>query len=182
MSARWQRAAVWATLTVLFACRRVPPSEAPPDAQFPPVVRQSFQRLYPVFLQRKIERGRKAALWYHRYRGRWVRWTGQLVSFSENGITIKHLQSTVTFDVSLKVDPAQRERLRQSLRPGDFVTYTGRLETYDDTFRTLYLTSGTVSETPADGGTLAPAPVAGSEPIELEPEADESETPSPEAP
>src|ERR1700761_2446631 len=63
----------------------------------PQFVDDDFSVLYPIFLQHKIGQGPKAALWEQRYHRRWVRWTGQLRSFSANGITIRQLKATSTF-------------------------------------------------------------------------------------
>src|SRR5690242_9699833 len=108
-----------------------------------------FEELYPIFLVRhSMPLGEKAALWHERYFGKWVRWTGVLRSFTDNGITLRQYRPTVTFDVSLWVEAAQRPLLRKLLRPGARVTYIGRLDSYDDVFRTLYLTHGAVIEPP----------------------------------
>ena len=58
-----------------------------------------------------------------------------------NGITLKHLSKTVTFDVSLQMEPAARVK-RSQLKVGDTSTYIGRLDSYDDLFRTFYLVHG----------------------------------------
>jgi hypothetical protein len=102
----------------------------------------SFDALYP-FLLRKIAPGPKSALW-QRYVGKWVRWTGTLVSFTANGLTFKQLPQTVTFDVSLWLEADQRAGLRRRLQLGDRITYVGRLDSYDDVFRTLYLVHGQI--------------------------------------
>jgi hypothetical protein len=104
---------------------------------------QSFADLYPVFLTRKVKPGPKAALW-REYYGRWVRWDGIVRSFTANGITLKQLPQTVTFDVSLWIEGAQRGDLRKRIHVGDLVSYVGRLDSYDDVFRTLYLVHGAI--------------------------------------
>jgi hypothetical protein len=143
-------------LALLCACQsKEPPppsnlaSEAPP--QF---INEPFETLYPLFLLRKLKPGPKAALWINYY-GRWVKWTGTVRSFTANGITLKQIPPTVTFDVSLWVDMPQQKQLRKMMKLGDRVTYVGRLDSYDDVFRTLYLVHGRVVENlgPPDGGT-----------------------------
>jgi hypothetical protein len=104
-----------------------------------------FEALYPVFLvRRSMARGPKAAYW-GQFAGKWVRWSGKLVSFSPNGITIKHLPQTVTFDVSLFMDAPARASLG-AYHPGDRIVYVGQLDSYDDIFRTLYLIHGAIVE------------------------------------
>lgn len=103
-----------------------------------------FEVLHPIFLKHKIAPGPKAALWAERYHRRWVRWTGKIRSFTANGITLKQLPVTSTFDVSLWVDNNQRQALRARYKLGDLVTYVGRLDSYDDVWRTLYLVNGAV--------------------------------------
>lgn len=102
----------------------------------------SFEQLYPLFLTRRPTANTKAALW-HQYQGKWVRWTGVLVSFSPNGATFKHIPNTITFDVSLQMAPEVRPKL-DHLKLGDRVAYIGRLDTYDDVLRTFYLVHGDV--------------------------------------
>src|SRR5438094_634816 len=68
-----------------------------------------FETLYPIFLQHKIAQGPKAALWAERYHRRWVRWTGRIRSFTPNGITVRQLPFTSTFDVSVWINNTERE-------------------------------------------------------------------------
>jgi hypothetical protein len=106
----------------------------------------TFEELYPTFLYRKsMSEGDKSALW-SRFRGRWVRWEGVMTSITDKGITIKHLAQTSTFDVSLICEADARKSIRQRFTPGARVRYVGMLDSYDDIFRTLYLTHGTVIE------------------------------------
>jgi hypothetical protein len=116
---------------------------AKPDSGPPQFVQQSFEDLYPIFLLRKVKPGPKAALWRDYY-GHWVRWAGTVVSFTSNGITLKQLPQTVTFDVSLWIEAPLRPDLHQRIKVGDRVSYIGRLDSYDDVFRTLYLVHGSV--------------------------------------
>ena len=122
-----------------------PPLPAAPALSKAPVefTDATFDQLHPLFLLRKLRPGPKAALW-QQYFGKWVRWTGTLVSFTANGLTFKQLQQTVTFDVSLWIEADQKPELKRTLRLGDRVDYIGRLDSYDDIFRTLYLVHGRV--------------------------------------
>lgn len=110
----------------------------------PEFVDVDFAYLHPIFLRHKIGQGPKAALWAERYHRRWVRWTGTIRSFTPNGVTIRQLPVTTTFDVSLWVNNAEREAVRARYRIGDVVTYVGRLDSYDDIWRTIYLVNGSI--------------------------------------
>ncbi len=112
-------------------------------AQFTPV---AFEELYTVFLAgRATPTGDKAGLW-RGYRDRWVRWEGVLTSFTDNGVTFKQLRSTASVDVSLICEGRARQHLKERFAVGDRVRYTGRLDSFNDIFRTLYLTHGAVLE------------------------------------
>src|SRR5690242_15315800 len=71
---------------------------------------EEFESLYPIFcIRRSMPLGEKAALWQRKYYGKWVRWTGKLMSFTQNGITIKQGTVTVTFDISLWLEADQAQ-------------------------------------------------------------------------
>jgi hypothetical protein len=110
----------------------------------PEFVDVTFDQLHPIFLRHKIGQGPKAALWAERYHRRWVKWTGRIRSFTVNGITLRQLPVTSTFDVSLWVNNAERPALHAHYKVGDVVTYVGRLDSYDDIWRTMYLVNGSV--------------------------------------
>ena len=110
----------------------------------PEFIDVDFAYLHPIFLRHKIGQGPKAALWAERYHRRWVRWTGRIRSFTANGITLRQLPITSTFDVSLWINNSEREPVRAHYHVGDLVTYVGRLDSYDDIWRTLYLVNGSV--------------------------------------
>ncbi len=110
----------------------------------PEFIDVDFAYLHPIFLRHKIGQGPKAALWAERYHRRWVRWTGRIRSFTANGITVKMLPVTSTFDVSLWVNNNERAAVRARYKVGDVVTFVGRLDSYDDIWRTLYLVNGSV--------------------------------------
>jgi hypothetical protein len=125
--------------------RGAPPGAAPASE---PVtyLDASFEELYPEFLWRKsMSQGEKAAQW-GKIRGRWVRWEGVIASFTNKGVTMKHLLTTVTFDVSLICEQSVIPKLKQRFAVGDRVRYVGRLDSFDDIFRTMYLQHGVVLE------------------------------------
>jgi hypothetical protein len=105
---------------------------------------ESFEFMYPIFLRHKIAQGPKAALWASHYHRRWVRWVGRIRSFTPNGITLRELPVTATFDVSLWLNNDERAAISANYHVGDVVTYVGRLDSYDDIWRTLYLVNGSV--------------------------------------
>ncbi len=107
-------------------------------------VTDPFDRFYELFLRHTINDSQKASLW-QKYAGRWVRWTGKLISFSQSGITIQMRESTVTFDISLRMSAADRAAAEKRLHPGQRVTFIGRFQSYDDIFRTLYISNGAVA-------------------------------------
>lgn len=107
----------------------------------------TFEVVYPLFLTRKLAPPAKANQW-RAYHGRWVRWSGVIAGFTKNGIAIRMRPDTTTFDVSVALDARGRERVRRH-RVGEYVTYAGRLNSFDDVFRTLYLVQGDVAP-PAD--------------------------------
>lgn len=110
----------------------------------PQFIDDTFEFLYPIFLRHKIGQGPKAALWAERYYRRWVRWTGRIRSFTANGVTLRQLPVTSTFDVSLWINNDERPSVRAKYHVGDVVTYVGRLDSYDDIWRTLYLVNGSI--------------------------------------
>ncbi|MCA1647849.1 MAG: hypothetical protein LC797_21095 [Chloroflexi bacterium] len=110
----------------------------------PEFIDVDFAYLQPIFLRHKIGQGPKAALWAERYYRRWVRWSGTIRSFTTNGVTIRQLPVTTTFDVSLWVNNAERAAIRARYHVGDVVTYVGRLDSYDDIWRTMYLVNGSI--------------------------------------
>ncbi len=127
------------------------------DAHPAEVVTKTFEELYPIFLFRKsMSQGQKAALW-NQYRGHWVRWEGVISSFTERGVTFRHLLTTTTFDVSAICDKAALASAKAKFVPGDRVRYMARLERFDDMFRTMYVTNGVLIEKIAHGDLGVPA-------------------------
>ncbi|MDB4966927.1 MAG: hypothetical protein JWN44_2616 [Myxococcales bacterium] len=116
----------------------------------PEFVDVTFEYLHPIFLRHKIAQGPKAALWAQRYHRRWVKWTGRIRSFTVNGVTLRQLPATSTFDVSLFINNSEQAATRARFKVGDVVTYVGRLDSYDDIWRTLYLINGSILNAPPD--------------------------------
>jgi hypothetical protein len=105
-----------------------------------------FEELYPTFLYRRsMSQGDKSNQW-SKYRDHWVRWEGVITSITNKGVTFKHLRQTVTFDVSLTCEANALKIAKERYAPGDRVRYVGMLSTFDDIFRTMYLTHGAVIE------------------------------------
>jgi hypothetical protein len=149
-------ARVAALALTLLACHHDPP-EAPAAAATPSAsdgapsfVEADFAQLYPLFLAHKAPEGPKAALWVEHYYRRWVRWAGRVRSFTPNGVTLRELYTTSTFDVSLWINNAERDAVRARYHVGDVIEYVGRLDSYDDIWRTLYLVNGSVLGPGAD--------------------------------
>jgi hypothetical protein len=116
-------------------------------------IRSTMDELYPLFcVYHALPQGQRANLWINRYHGRWIRWTGKVRSFTQNGLAIVQRPESVTFDVSLRMDADHMATLQQHVKVGDRVTYEGELDSYDDVFQKIYLLHGTVLAVP-DGGT-----------------------------
>jgi hypothetical protein len=153
MRFRWLTALVFAVAaaSTLVACRaRETGAPSSGDMVFLPgegpteFIDDTFEFMYPIFLRHTIAEGPKAALWAAHYHRRWVRWVGRIRSFTPNGITLRELPVTATFDVSLWVNNDERAAVAARYHVGDVVLYTGRLDSYDDIWRTLYLVNGSV--------------------------------------
>lgn len=151
-------------------CRRPPedavaagpkgPASAPPEAPLPEgvaLIPTPFSDIYQLFLMPQIPSNVKSARWNTEFKDRWVRWTGKLITVGGGSAKFKQLQPTVTFDVSMLLN-RQAQNRGPALRPGQFYTYVGRLRSYDDLFRTLYLDQGVVLPAGQSTGTLVPIP------------------------
>ena len=99
--------------------------------------------------------------WSSTYKGRWVKWSGQLLYFSRDGLQFRQLAQTQSFDVELLVPEPNRSALRSQLTLGRFYNYAGRLVRVDSSFRVIALDQGTVFSANEVGvpGTLANAPL-----------------------
>ncbi len=148
-----QIAALILSLPVLATGCKKENSRLAPDAAPVEFVGESFAELYPIFMvRRSMPIGEKAHLWSTKYLGRYVRWAGTIRSFTPNGVTLKELPQTITFDVSLWMENDQLAELKRHYKKGDRLGYVGRLESYDDIFRTMYLGHGLIVDSPPDGG------------------------------
>jgi len=125
----------------------------------PVFIDADFVQLYQQLLIPGIPAHKKAEQWSRLYRQRWVRWTGQLAYVHESLLRFRQTGATATYDVVLRIAKTSSKPV-PALVPGRFYAYSGRLEHYDDLFRILYLDSGTVFDTGAQGvpGTLAQDP------------------------
>lgn len=150
----------------LFACQGSPPPAAPPleaapsAGSSPKFIDDSFSRVYQLFLRRNLTGREKTARWVRDFKGKWVNWTAELIAFSPTGLKFRHIQSTVTFDVSVIVNQPQRGQLKKLLTVGKFYNYIARLDSYDDVFRTLYFNQGVIVKPTPEGvsGQLVPLP------------------------
>jgi len=149
--------------TLLCGCPRQTHSaveDAAVASPAPEFSKKRFEDLYPIFLvYSSMPQGEKARLWTE-LRDKWVRWEGVIASFNNRGVTIKELLTTVTFDVSLTCETPYAKTLRSRFQVGDRVRFVGRLDSYDDVFRTMYLTHGAVLEKLAPGDLGVPADLA----------------------
>lgn len=158
------RAPLAASLSLALLCGCAKRTQAPAiedgAVAAPQFLTKSFGELYPIFLvYSSMPQGDKARLWAE-LRDHWVRWDGAIVSFNDKGVTLKQLLTTMTFDVSLTCEAPAGKTLRSRFQVGDRVRYVGRLENYDDVFRTLYLTHGAILEKLPPGDLGMPADLA----------------------
>lgn len=122
------------------------------------LINEPFSDIYRLFLMPQIPANVKSARWNTNYQGRWVSWTGKLVASSRNSAKFKQLQQTITFDVSLLVNRNAGSN-PERMRVGQYYRYFGRLRSYDDVFRTMYLDQGTIVATSEQAsGELVPVP------------------------
>lgn len=136
---------------------RAPP-EQPAGAQ--PVADVTYSEIYQFFLLHRLTPQIKAERWARQYKGRWVRWTGQLVAITANGVLMRHLKTTLTYDVKIVINEPQRSQLHKLARPGRFYTYMARFESYNDVFRSLSFDQGVLLNPTPEGvaGELVPIP------------------------
>lgn len=132
------------------------------DPLTPTFVEAEFVQTYQAFILPGLLNEEKTALWSRYYQGRWVRWIGQLAMIKDDRLLFRHVQQTLTFDVSLTVDRG-RQLLTQPGNPlqvGRFYGFVGRMVRFDDRFRLFYLDQGSLILPDALGvpGTLAERP------------------------
>jgi hypothetical protein len=121
-----------------------PAGSAQASVQF---IDERFEQLYPWLLNyRALKIPERSARWLAGYKGRWVRWRGQVRSVTQHGITLRHLATTTTFDVSLMLQDHSGQKERHAFEVGDWVTYAGQLSAYDDVVRNITLMHGVILE------------------------------------
>lgn len=108
----------------------------------PQFIDVTFVELYQLFMSHGLSNAEKAQRWSRQYRGRWIRWTGQLAYIRTSTLLFRQLGSSTTQDIFLFAPEQRREN--PPLTPGRFYNYVGRLTRYDDMFRTFYLDQGMV--------------------------------------
>lgn len=72
---------------------------------------------------------------FSRYRGRYVRWAGEVYEIRKEVsgyfvLRIKHMAGARSFDVSVRFDATEAEKLKR-LNRGEAVSYSGRLANFD---------------------------------------------------
>jgi hypothetical protein len=135
-----------ATLDLASAPRVRPGVVAPPPSGSlePVYIDADLAETYEIFVLRTLTPTEKSARWSHYYDGRWVRWCGELRFFTHDGIQMRQFASTEAYDVEIFMPEPQKSALRSQLTLGRFYNYTGRLDRYDESFRSLTLTQGTI--------------------------------------
>lgn len=146
-----------------------PPIAATTDAPKPPpngslqpqFISAEFVDSYQTFVLPTLSIQEASKRWSSTYKGRWVKWSGQLLYFSRDGLQFRQLAQTQSFDVELLVPEPNRSALRSQLTLGRFYNYAGRLVRVDSSFRVIALDQGTVFSANEVGvpGTLANAPL-----------------------
>lgn len=116
----------------------------------PVFIDAGFDTFHQTFLQYGLNAIERSAVWSHFYKNRWVHWTGQLVKVSSAALLFRQLGATTSYDVLVRVpriDPA----LRRRLTTGRLYNYVGRIDSYDDMFRTIYLEQGQIFDAGPEG-------------------------------
>lgn len=134
-------------------------SSASPNPLAPVFIDADFLSIYQTLLLHGLSPAEKAERWSRFYRQRFIHWTGQLTFIKPNALLFRHLGTSSIDDVYLRIASSPDKTL-PALKVGHFYTYIGRLERYDDDFRTIYLEQGMVFDAGTEGvpGTLAEPP------------------------
>lgn len=131
------------------------------DAQqlMPVFLAVDFPTIYQTFLLYGLTTIERNEVWSRFYKLRWVHWTGELVKVSRDAMLFRQIGATSTYDVLVRV-PRISDDLRRNLTVGRHYSYVGRLESFDDTFRTIYMEYGQVFDAGPTGvpGVLSIAP------------------------
>lgn len=139
----------------------IPPAQSPersdpkpvgPDADLlrPVFIDASFGTFHQTFLQYGLNAIERSAVWSHFYKNRWVHWSGQLVKVSSAALLFRQLGTTTSYDVLVRV-PRIDPGLRRRLTTGRMYNYVGRIDSYDDMFRTIYLEQGQIFDAGPEG-------------------------------
>lgn len=134
------------------AIPRPPPAPPPSDAEMlrPVFIDACFDVVHQTFMQYGLTKTERSEVWARFYKNRWVHWTGQLVKVSAAAMLFRQLGATSSYDVLVRV-PHIAPSTRTSLLPGRVYNYVGRLDSYDDLFRTIYLEQGQVFDAGPEG-------------------------------
>lgn len=117
----------------------------PPSGSLEPIyIDADLAQTYATFVLRNLTPMEKSARWARYYDGRWVRWCGELMFFTHEGLQFRYFGSSESYDVELFVPEPQKTALRSQLTLGRFYNYVGRLVRFDESFRVLTLDQGTV--------------------------------------
>lgn len=138
-----------------------PPPPPPSDAEMlrPVFIDAGFDIVHQTFLQYGLTSIERSEVWSRFYKNRWVHWTGQLVKVSAAALLFRQLGATSSYDVLVRV-PRIEPSMRTHLAVGRIYNYVGRLDSYDDMFRTIYLEQGQLFDAGPEGvpGVLVIAP------------------------
>ncbi len=146
---RWLAAACLVLVASCDSCHEKAPKLSGQPPSTGAVLPDDFERVYAAILVRNRTDQERATDWNGRYSGNWVRWVGKVMSVTDHSITIKQRSDTSTFDVSLGLDNEHLAQARQNLQRGSIIQYMGKLDSYDDIWRTFYLVQGVILEPPA---------------------------------
>lgn len=103
-----------------------------------------FPAAYEFLATTRFTEAQRSGQWSRFYRGKWLRLTGELRSFSHDGLQLAQLGGLPTFDVQLLVTQPELSRLRQTMVIGRFYNYVGRLRRVDNWLKIFVLEQGTV--------------------------------------
>ena len=112
--------------------------DKPPEQPSPPqYVSTDFAEYGPTFsINNNLTELQKDQIFDTKYKGRLVKWTGRVEEvdkgiFGGLHIGIKHLRSTLTYDVLLYLKPEEEAKAIQ-LRKGQTITYAGKLKDWGE--------------------------------------------------
>lgn len=103
-----------------------------------------FPTAYVFLASTLFSEAQRSQQWSRFYRGRWVRLTGQLRSFSHDALQFQQIEESRTFEVELTVPQPELIKLRDVLTLGRFYNYVGRLRRVDEMLKVFILEQGVV--------------------------------------